>query len=124
MQTSAKFKTVAAYFSTLAEPAKSRMEALRNATRQAAPQAEEVISYNMPAFRLNGILVYYAANKEHIGLYPTAAPMVIFKDELAGYKTSKGAVQFPFDKPIPTALVKKIVAFRVQANTAKAKQVK
>jgi uncharacterized protein YdhG (YjbR/CyaY superfamily) len=124
MQPSTKFKTVADYFSTLPEPARSRMKILRNAIQQAAPQAEEVISYNMPAFKLNGILVYYAANKEHIGFYPTAAPMVVFKDELAGYKTSKGAVQFPLDKPIPTALVKKIVAFRMQANSTKAKLVK
>jgi len=84
--------------------------------REAAPEAVEVISYQMPAFKLNGILVYFAAFKNHIGFYPTSSGIEQFKKELSPYKWSKGAVQFPLDKPIPFALVKKIVIFRVKEN--------
>ena len=73
----------------------------------------------MPAFKFHGVLVYYAAHKQHIGFYPTASPMRVFKKELADYKTSKGAIQFPIEKPIPTALVKKIVKFRMNENLEK-----
>jgi uncharacterized protein YdhG (YjbR/CyaY superfamily) len=89
---------------------------LRTVIRQAAPGAEEVISYNMPAFKWNGMLVWYGAHTEHVGLYPKASAITAFKDELAGYKTSKGAIQFPIKRPIPTALVKKIVKFRLEEN--------
>lgn len=116
-----KFKTVADYFSVVSEPARGHLEILRKTIRQAAPQAEEVISYNMPAFKLNGVLVYFAAYKNHIGFYPTASPIKLFTNELANYKTSKGAIQFPLNKPIPTALVKKIVALRIKENSTKAK---
>ena len=80
-----------------------------------------MISYNMPAFKLHGVLVYYAAYKSHIGFYPTASPMKAFKEELADYKTSKGAIQFPIEKAIPTNLVKKIVKFRINENLEKAR---
>jgi uncharacterized protein YdhG (YjbR/CyaY superfamily) len=75
-----------------------------------------VISYNMPAFKWNGMLVWYAAFKQHIGFYQKASALVAFKSELAPYKTSKGAVQFPIEKPIPTNLVKKMVKFRLKEN--------
>ena len=87
---------------------------MRALIRAAAPKAEEVISYNMPAFRMKKILVWYAAWKEHIGFYPHSEPMKVFAPELAKFKTSKGAIQFPIDKPIPKALVRKIVKFRIQ----------
>ena len=78
-----------------------------------------MISYNMPAFKWNGMLVWYGAHTEHIGFYPRSSAIAAFEDDLAGYKTSKGAIQFPIDKPIPTALVKKIVKFRLAENARK-----
>ena len=97
------------------------LDSLRETILQAAPKAEEVISYNMPAFKLKKVLVYYAAHKEHIGFYPTSSPIKFFKDELAKYKTSKGAIQCPIDKRLPTTLIKKIVTFRVQETLEKEK---
>ena len=117
--TSRKFKTVDEYFSTFPATTKSILMEMRETIRQAAPQAEELISYNIPAFKFHGVLVYYAAYERHIGFYPTASPMRVFKKELADYKTSKGAIQFPIGKPIPTALVKKIVKFRMNENLEK-----
>ena len=89
------------------------LEQMRATIRKAAPKAEEVISYAMPAFKQNGVLVYFAAYKTHIGFYPTPSGIEAFKDELSKYKSSKGAVQFPIDKPLPLALITKIVKFRV-----------
>jgi uncharacterized protein YdhG (YjbR/CyaY superfamily) len=112
-----KFETVDEYLSALPQHARAVLASLRQTIRQAAPQAEEVISYNMPAFRWNGILVWYAAFKKHVGLYPKASAIAAFQSELAPYKTSKGAIQFPIDQPIPAGLVKKIVKFRIEENT-------
>ena len=112
-----KFETVDEYLSALPQHARAVAASLRQTIRQAAPQAEEVISYNMPAFRWKGILVWYAAFKKHVGLYPKASAIAAFQSELAPYKTSKGAIQFPIDRPIPAGLVKKIVKFRVEENT-------
>jgi uncharacterized protein YdhG (YjbR/CyaY superfamily) len=92
---------------------------IRQTVRASAPGAEEAISYRMPVFRLNGNLVYFAAFKQHIGFYPTASGIAAFKPELSAYTWSKGAVQFPLDKPVPYDLIKKIVVFRVQENLAK-----
>ena len=112
-----KFQTVGEYLSGLPEPARDAVLRLRQAIRQAAPQAEEVISYNMPGYRLNGMLVWYAAFKNHIGFYPKASGIAVFKDKLTRYKTSKGAVQFPISEPIPLSLVKQIVNFRIEENS-------
>jgi uncharacterized protein YdhG (YjbR/CyaY superfamily) len=122
METSIKFKTVAEYFSTIEANTKSILEEVRKTIKEAAPEAEEVISYNMPAFKLNGILVYYAAHKEYIGLYPTASGIETFKNEFSVYKWSKGAVQFPMDKPMPLDLISRIVKFRVKHDLEKAKK--
>jgi uncharacterized protein YdhG (YjbR/CyaY superfamily) len=122
METGIKFKTVDEYFSTLSPGTKNILEQVRNTIKQAAPQAIEVISYNMPAVKMHGILVYYAAYKEHIGFYPTASPIEIFKDELSAFKWSKGAIQFPIDKPMPVGLIGRIVRFRVQQDQAKEKK--
>jgi uncharacterized protein YdhG (YjbR/CyaY superfamily) len=92
---------------------------LRQTIRQAAPNATETISYGIPAFRQNKVLVYYAVHKKHIGFYPTPNAIVHFKKELEKYNTSKGAIQFPIDKPLPLALIKKIVKFRVEEDTKK-----
>jgi uncharacterized protein YdhG (YjbR/CyaY superfamily) len=113
-----KLKTIDEYHS-LHTQVIDQMETLRHAIRSAAPNAEETISYNMPAFRQHGILVYYAAYKHHIGFYPTGSPIRVFEDELSDYKTSKGAIQFPIDKPIPKALVMKIVKYRVTEDIEK-----
>jgi uncharacterized protein YdhG (YjbR/CyaY superfamily) len=96
------------------------LEALREKIKEAAPGAEEVISYQMPAFRLNGIVVYFGGHKDHIGLYPTASGVEVFKKELADYKYSKGAIQFPIDKPMPYDLITRIVKYRVKENLEKA----
>lgn len=117
--TKTKFKTVDEYFSTFPIHVKNILTELRKTIKQAAPQAEELISYNMPAFKLNGILVYYAAYNKHIGFYPTASGIEAFKKELSGYKWSKGAIQFPIDKPLPLELIIKIVKFRVAKNLEK-----
>ena len=92
------------------------MEEIRKAIKTAAPQAEETISYQMPAYKYNGPLVYFAAYDHHMGFYPTPSGIEAFRKELAGYKGAKGSVQFPLDKPMPVSLVKKIVQFRVKEN--------
>lgn len=97
------------------------MQELRQAIRSAAPEAEEVISYSMPAFKLNGILVWFAAFKTHIGFYPKTSAIKVYKEKLSNYQTSKGTVRFPLDKPIPFELVKEMVRFRVKENLRKKK---
>jgi len=119
-----KFKTVDEYFSNVSIKGFGPLETLRNTIKEVVPEAEEVISYNMPAFKLNGILVYYAAHREHIGFYPANASLIgIFKNELSGYETSKGTIKFPLDKPLPIGLIKKIVRYRVKENLEKQKNV-
>ncbi|AFV02714.1 MULTISPECIES: DUF1801 domain-containing protein [unclassified Dehalobacter] len=92
------------------------LRAIRNVIREAAPDAVEKISYQMPTFVLNGNLVHFAAFKNHIGFYPTPSGIEAFKQELAGYKGAKGSVQFPLNKPIPYELISKIVKYRVAEN--------
>jgi uncharacterized protein YdhG (YjbR/CyaY superfamily) len=115
-----KFKTVDEYLSAVPSTTRSILQKLRKTIKQAAPRAEEVISYNIPAFKLNGMLVYYAAHKDHIGFYPTPSGIEAFKKELSDYEGAKGSIKFPIDKPIPFDLVNKIVKFRVQENLRKA----
>jgi len=111
-----KFKTVEEYFTSLPKDVRSKLQELRNAVKKTAPQAEEVISYNIPAFRLNGMLVWYAAFKNHIGFYPRGSGVEEFKKELTAYKNAKGSVQFPLDQPLPLALITRIVKFRINEN--------
>lgn len=92
---------------------------VRAAIRRAAPDATEAIAYRIPTFVLNGNLVHFAAFKNHIGFYPTSSGIVAFKDELSGYRSAKGSVQFPIDRPMPLALIEKIVRFRVKEAKAK-----
>jgi uncharacterized protein YdhG (YjbR/CyaY superfamily) len=108
-----KFKTIDEYHASLSQDIQKQLTVLRNAIKQAAPESEETISYNMPAFKLGKVLVYYAANKEHIGFYPTPSPISDFKEELSCYKTTKGAIQFPMGEPLPLELIKKIVKHRL-----------
>ena|SRR5688572_18380799 len=97
------------------------LEELRSAIRKAAPGAEETINYGIPTFTLNGNLVHFAAFKNHIGFYPTPGGIEAFKKELSVYEGAKGSVQFPIEKPLPLALVTKIVKFRVKENAERAK---
>jgi uncharacterized protein YdhG (YjbR/CyaY superfamily) len=116
-----QFRTVDQYISVFPKHVQAMLQQMRETVQKAAPQAEEVISYNMPAFRFHGMLVYYAGNKAHIGFYPMPAAIVAFKKELAGYVTSKGAIQFPLDKKLPVTLIKNIVRFRMLENEEKEK---
>ncbi len=102
------------YLASVPEPARSTLRRLRAAIRSAAPaQATETISYRMPAFRYQGILVWYAAFSDHCSLFPTAAVIAKFKDELSNFRVSKGTIQCPKDKPLPAALVRKLVKERI-----------
>ncbi len=111
-----KYKDIDDYNGSQPANIQEILEQLRQAIKQAAPNAKETISYGMPAFRQNNTLVYYALNKEHIGFYPTPGPIIQFKKELEKYKTSKGAIQFPIDKPLPLTLIDKIVKFRIEED--------
>jgi uncharacterized protein YdhG (YjbR/CyaY superfamily) len=115
-----KFKTVDEYMSALPKSTKAMLQELRKAIKKTAPQAEELISYNMPAFKLQGMLVYYAAYKGHISLYPMASAIKAFKKELSAYEGAKGTVRFPLDKPIPLNLISRIVKYRVKENLERA----
>ena len=95
------------------------LQKLRATIKKTAPAAEELISYQMPAFKYHGILVYFAGYKNHIGFYPTSSPMKVFSDRLTTYKTSKGAIQFPINEAIPLTLIKDIVKFRIKENLEK-----
>ncbi len=108
------------YISGFSGPVCEMLQQMRAIIGKAAPEAEEVISYGMPAFRCSGALVYFAAFKNHIGFYPTSSGIRNFTDGLKAYKTSKGAVQFPLGQPLPAALITKIVKFRVRENQEKA----
>ncbi len=113
-------KNVEEYLACLPDPARSTLKKIRTAIRSAVPPgATEVISYGMPAFKHNRVLVWYAAFSNHCSLFPTASVIEAFKDELVGYTTSKGTIHFPTDKPLPAALVKKLVKARVAQNESR-----
>jgi uncharacterized protein YdhG (YjbR/CyaY superfamily) len=96
------------------------LEKIRMTIKEAAPDAQEKISYQMPTFYLSGNLVHFAVHQKHVGFYPTPSGIEEFKNELSVYKGAKGSVQFPLDKPIPYELISKIVRFRVKENLEKA----
>jgi uncharacterized protein YdhG (YjbR/CyaY superfamily) len=107
-------KNVDEYFARVPEPARSALRNMRAAIRSAVPpEATETISYRIPAFKHKGIVVWFAAFSDHCSLFPTAAVIESFKNELKDSSTSKGTIQFPIDKPLPIALIKKIVKARV-----------
>ena len=113
------YKTIDEYIATFPPNIQTLLQQIRATIHKAAPEAEETISYNMPAFKQNGVLVYFAAFKNHIGFFPTAQGIEAFKDKLVAYKTSKGTIQFPLDQPFPLDLIAEIVRFRVKTNTSK-----
>lgn len=115
------YGSVGEYIESFSPEMRERLNAMRKTIREAAPQAEEKIAYRMPAYSLNGPLVYFAAFKNHIGFYPTASGIENFKDELKEYKSGRGSVQFPLNEPLPLELVKRIVEFKVRENTGKKK---
>ena len=114
-------KTIDEYIAGYTPDVQKTLQRVRMTIRKAAPDAKETISYQMPAFILNGNLVYFAGFKNHIGFYPIPTGVEKFKKELAVYKQGKGSVQFPLDNPVPYGLISKIVKFRVKENLAKAK---
>jgi uncharacterized protein YdhG (YjbR/CyaY superfamily) len=119
-------KNIDEYIAGFPHDVQEVLEKIRMTIRKAAPDAEETISYQIPTFTLKGNLVHFAAYKRHIGFYPTSTGIAKFKKELSVYEGAKGTVRFPLDKPIPFALISKIVKFRVKENLerAEAKQKK
>lgn len=115
------YRSVDEYISTFPPEVQEKLEAIRKVVKDSAPGAEEKISYQMPAFVLHGNIVFFAAFKNHIGLYPLPSAIDNFKERLSEYKCAKGSVQFPLDKPLPFDLIRDIVKFRVAENTAKMK---
>ena len=113
------YETVDEYIAAFPKNVQEILQEIRQVIRDCAPEAEEEISYQIPAFKLNGILVYFAAFKNHIGFYPRASAIEAFKEKLAAYKISKGTVRFPIDEPIPFDLIKAMVKFRVKENLCK-----
>lgn len=114
LNSASQIKTIDEYIEQFPKKIQISLKKLRRTIKDAAPGVQEAIKYNMPTFVLGKNLVFFAAYEKHIGFYPTPKPIIAFKKELARYKTSKGAIQFPIDEPVPFALVKKIVRFRVK----------
>jgi uncharacterized protein YdhG (YjbR/CyaY superfamily) len=118
-----KTRNIDEYIASFGEEGiQDKLKQIRQVIKEAAPEAQEAISYGMPAFKLNGTLVYFAAFKDHIGFFPTASGVSAFKKELSLYDTSKGTIRFPLNKPIPYELIKKIVTFRVNETWSKDKE--
>jgi uncharacterized protein YdhG (YjbR/CyaY superfamily) len=115
-----KFSSIDEYIDAFEEPTQRMLIQLRNLIKVLAPDAQEVISYNMPAFKYHGVLVYFAAHKNHIGFYPMAAAIEVFQSELTDCKWAKGSIQFPLTQPLPIKLISDIVKFRVEEQAEKA----
>jgi uncharacterized protein YdhG (YjbR/CyaY superfamily) len=111
--------TIDEYIDQAPQEVQHILEKLRAVIQESAPGAQEKISYQMPGFFLSGALVWFGVHAHHIGFYPTGEGIAAFRQELSGYKTSKGAVQFPLDQPIPFDLIRKIVKHRLAENLKK-----
>ena len=111
-------QTIDAYIAVFPEDVQAILQQVRRTIHEAAPEATEAISYQMPTFKLHGNLVHFGAFKNHIGFYPVPSGMAAFEEELAAYKQGKGSVQFPLNKPMPLDLIRRIVEFRVQESKA------
>ncbi len=116
---SPKPKNITEYITTFPLQTRKLLRQMRSTIKKAAPKAEEVISYRIPAFKFHGLLVWFAAHSQHIGFYPRISAMQAFKKELSKYKGAKGSVQFPLNKPLPLTLINKIVKFRVKENLSR-----
>lgn len=113
--------TIDAYIAGFPEAVQAILQKVRTTIRKAAPDAEEAMKYAIPTFTLNGNLVHFAAFKNHIGFYPAPSAIEKFRKELSAYEGAKGTVRFPLDEPIPYALIRDIVKFRVAENAGKGK---
>lgn len=111
-----KFDSVDEYIRSFPDNVQRKLEEMRAIIKPLVPEAQEKISYQMPAFYKDGIIVWYAGFAKHIGFYPGADGIAAFKSELAGYKSAKGSVQFPLDKPLPAELISKMVRFRAEGE--------
>lgn len=111
-----KFSTVEEYMSSQPAQVRATLEEIRQIIKKAAPEAEELLSYQMPAFRFHGKLVWYAVNKNHYGLYILPKVLQVFKEKLAAYNQTKSAIHFPIDKPIPEDVVTEIIRYAVKQN--------
>jgi uncharacterized protein YdhG (YjbR/CyaY superfamily) len=116
----AKPSNIDEYIASFSPDVQTILERIRLTIREAAPEAQETISYNMPAFTLDGILVYFAAFKKHIGLYPPVRGDAKLEKSVAAYAGEKGNLQFSLDQPIPYPLIERIVKLRVKQNISKA----
>lgn len=114
-------ESIDAYIATAPESVRDRLEAIRATIQAAAPEAVEAIKYRLPTFVLGQNLVHFGAFRNHVGFYPTSSGIAHFAEELRDYATSRGAVQFPHDRPLPLDLVRKIVEFRVSEVRAKSR---
>ena len=121
---SAPARNVDEYLAGVPKEARATLEKLRQTIKAAAPMASEVISYQMPMYKQNGMVVGFAAFKNHCSIFPGSAVMDAYKEELKPYDTSKGTIRFPADKPLPAALVKKLVRARIKENEARANRKK
>lgn len=108
--------TPAEYIAAAPKASQAKLRQIRATIKKAAPKAEEYMSYGMPAYRQDGILVYFAGFKNHVGLYATPKGNEAFKKELSAYKTGKGSIQFPLSEPLPLSLIAKIVKFKIKEN--------
>lgn len=121
----AKFSTVEEYIAAFPENKQSRLQQIRQVIAANAPEAEELISYNIPAFKLHGMLIFYSAYTNHISIsIPPSKVYEVFKNELSVYKVSKSAIQLPLNQPIPAELIGEMTKFRVKENTALAEKKK
>lgn len=118
--TKTRFNSIDEYIATFPEQVRIVLQEMRAVIKAAAPDAQEKISYQMPTFFMNGNLVHFAAFKNHIGFYPAPSGIQAFARDLSQFKSSKGTLQFPIDKPIPHDLVRRIVQYRVDENNKKA----
>ena len=119
ISTGKKFKTIDEYIKSFPEDVQTILENIRRTIQQAAPEATETISYQIPTFKLHGNLVHFAAFKNHIGFYPTPKAIEVFNRELSAYKVSKGTIRFPLGEEIQYDLIEKITLFRVNENLKK-----
>lgn len=120
LATKNSFKTIDEYINTFPGDIQKILQEVRKTIKSAALEANEAISYQIPTYKMNGKnLVHFAAFKNHIGFYPGAEAIKVFKKEIASYKSSKGTIQFPLDKPMPVSLISKIVKYRVKENSLK-----
>lgn len=113
------FQSIDEYIASFPQPTQALLQKVRETVKAAAPKAKEKISYSMPAYELHGNLVYFGAAKSHIGFYPTPSAIKAFKNEMVGFHSAAGSVQFPFDQPLPLELITKMVKFRVDENLKK-----